>query len=150
VGKKPSPRKPSLEEAVALLRNRYKSRLIPPLEGLAYRFTIWLPILSRGEPVFSPRQRFLLKRFFLDCFGGVSESTVEGFPPWSGSWLPAEGEEPIVDHHVMFIVYTLQDAEATTCMRQLKWVLQQDQIAGQEVVLVEQVPVQLVEAFEMS
>jgi hypothetical protein len=39
-GKKATPRKPSLEEAVALLRLRYGSRLAPPLEGLAYRFTI--------------------------------------------------------------------------------------------------------------
>jgi hypothetical protein len=35
-------------------------------------------------------------------------------------------------------------------MRQLKWVLQQHQVAAQEVVLVEQVPVNLIEAMELS
>jgi hypothetical protein len=120
------------------------------LEGLAYRFTIWLPILAKGKPVFSEAQRILLNSFFHDCFGGFSQSSLEGYPPWSGSWLPAGAEEPIVDHHILFVVYALQDAEALTCLRQLKWVLQQEQVAAQEVVLIEQVPVRLIEAAELS
>ena len=56
----------------------------------------------------------------------------------------------ITDHHVLLVVYTVQDVEALTCMRQLKWVLQQDETTAQEVILIEQVPVQLVEALEMS
>src|SRR5262249_55449751 len=128
------PRKPSLEEALALLRHRYSGRLAPPLEGLAYRFTIWLPILAQGKPVFSEEQQSRLHGLFHDCFGGFSQSKIEGFPPWSGSWLPAGADEPIVDHHILLIVYTLQDAEALACMRQLKWILQQDQVAAQEVV----------------
>jgi hypothetical protein len=36
-----------------------------------------------------------------------------------------------------------------TCFRQLKWVLQQEQVAAQEVVLIEQVPVHLIEAAEL-
>jgi hypothetical protein len=117
---------------------------------LAYRFTIWLPILLQGRPVFSEEQRIHLTGLFRDCFGGVSQTSVEGFPPWTGSWLPAGGDEPIVDHHILLVVYALQDAEATACMRQLKWVLQQDQVAGQQVVLIEQVPVHLIEAAEFS
>jgi hypothetical protein len=75
---------------------------------------------------------------------------VEGFPPWTGYWLPAGAEEPIVDHHLQFVVYALQDDEALSCMRQLKWLLQQEQVAGQEVVLIERVPVHLLEAAELS
>ena len=115
----------------------------------AYRFTIWLPILARGKPVFSQEQRGILEKLLLDCFGGVSRSSVEGFPPWSGSWLPAGAEEPIVDHHIQLVVYSLQDAEALTCLRQLKWVLQQEHVAAQEVALIEQVPVHLIEAAEL-
>jgi hypothetical protein len=150
VAKKQLPRKPSLEEAVALLRQRYGGRLAPPLEGLAYRFTIWLPVQAKGRPVFSGEQRLLLYALFRDCFGGFSQSSLEGFPPWSGSWLPAGTDEPIVDHHILLIVYSLQDVEALTCLRQLKWVLQQHHVAAQEVVLIEQVPVHLVEAVELS
>jgi hypothetical protein len=133
-----------------LLRQRYSGRLAPPLEGLAYRFTIWLPVQAKGRPVFSGEQRLLLYALFRDCFGGFSQSSLEGFPPWSGSWLPAGTDEPIVDHHILLIVYSLQDVEALTCLRQLKWVLQQHHVAAQEVVLIEQVPVHLVEAAELS
>src|SRR5262245_16795154 len=98
VARKQLPRKPSLEEAVALLRQRHGGRLVPPLAGLAYRFTIWLPILAQGKPVFTEEQRFVLAALFRECFGGFSETRVEGFPPWSGSWLPAGAPEPIVDH----------------------------------------------------
>jgi hypothetical protein len=149
VAKKQPPKKPSLDEAAAVLRHRYHGRLAPPQEGLAYRFTIWLPILAKGKPVFSKEQRSLIYNLFHDCFGGFSESSVEGFPPWSGSWLPAGADEPIVDYHTLLVVYTLQDAEALTCLRQLKWILQQEQVAAQEVVLIEQVPVHLIEAAEL-
>ena len=150
MARKQSPKNPNLEQAVALLRSRYRGRLNPPLEGLAYRFTIWLPILTQGKLVFSEEQRLLLYDLFHDCFGGFSQSSVEGFPPWSGSWLPAGTKQPIVDHHIVLIIYALQDAEATTCMRQLKWILQQDRLAAQEVVLIEQVPVHLIEAAKFS
>jgi hypothetical protein len=150
VAKKHVTKKPSLEEAITLLRSRYGGRLAPPLEGLAYRFTIWLPILSKGQPVFSREQQTQLNDLFHDCFGGFSQSNVEGFPPWSGSWLPSRTEEPIVDHHILLVVYTLQDAAALTCLRHLKWILQQEHVATQEVVLIEQVPVHLIEAAELS
>ena len=150
VAGKQLPKKPSLEQAIALLRHRYGGRLAPPLEGLAYRFTVWLPILAHGKPVFSQDQRILLHGLFHDCFGGYSQSSVEGFPPWSGSWLPAGTDQPIVDHHILLVVYALQDAEALTCFRQLKWILQQKQVAAQQVILIEQVPVHLIEAAELS
>jgi hypothetical protein len=149
VAKRQTSRKTSLEEAVALLSDRYRGKLIPPLEGLAYRFTIWLPVLAQGKPVFSEAQQILLNRFFHNCYGGFSQSNLEGSPPWSGSWLPAGADEPIVDQHIHLIIYTLQDAAALTCLRQLKWVLQQDHVAGQQVVLIEKVPVHLIEAAEL-
>ena len=88
--KKQSPKKQSLEEAVAVLRHRFRGRLAPPLEGLAYRFTIWLPIQTQGKPVFSEEQQAHLFGLFHDCFGGFSQSSVEGFPPWSGPGSPKE------------------------------------------------------------
>ena len=150
MAKKHPPKNPSLEEAVAWLRDRYRGRLAPPLEGLAYRFTIWLPILAQGKPVFSEEQQSLLNGFFHDCFGGFSQSSVEGFPPWSGSWLPAGAAEPIVDHHILLVLYALQDAKALTCFRHLRWILQQEQVAAQQVVLIETVPVHLIEATALS
>jgi hypothetical protein len=147
VARKQAPRKSGLEEVVAELRQRFGGqRLAPPLEGMAYRFTIWLPVLAKGAPVFSERQRLVLHDLLNDCFGGFTQSNLQGFPPWSGSWLPRGAEEPIVDQHIHLVVYALQDAEAVTCMRRLKWTLQQDHVAGQEVVLIEQVPIQFVEA----
>src|SRR5207253_1119092 len=97
---------------------------------------------------FSEGQQKLLFKLFHDCFGGYSQSNVEGFPPWSGSWISPEAEEPIVDHHILFVIYTLQHPDALTCLRQLKWALQQEHVAAQEVVLIEHVPVHLVEAEE--
>jgi hypothetical protein len=150
VGKKQSPKNLSLEDGVALLRERYAARLKPPLEGLAYRFSIWLPVQARGKPVFTARHRIILQDLFHDCFGGDTQSAIETTPPWAGSWLPEGSDEPIVDHHIQLIIYSLQDADALTCVRQLKWLLQQDQIAAQQVVLIERVPVHLVEAAELS
>lgn len=150
MAKKHLPKNASLEEALALLRQHFGGRLAPPLEGLAYRFTIWLPVLARGKPVFSAKHHVLLHAFFHECFGGFSQSTVEAAPPWSGSWLPEGADEPIVDHHILLIVYSLQHATALSCMRQLKWILQQDQEADQQVVLIEKVPVHLIEAEAMA
>ena len=149
MAKKQAARRPSLEEGVATLRQRYGGRLAPPLEGLAYRFTIWLPVLAQGQVVFSEEDRILLNDLFHDCCGGFSQSSLEGFPPWSGSWLPAGTDTPIVDHHIHYVVYTLQDAKALTCLRQLKWILQQEHVAAQQVVLIEKVPVHLIEAAEL-
>jgi hypothetical protein len=106
--------------------------------------------LARGKPVFTEEQRLLLRDFFHDCFGGFSETNVEGYPPWVGSWLPAGADQPIVDHHILLVVYALQDTQALTCMRQLKWVLQREEVAGQQVVLIEQVPVHLIEAADLA
>jgi hypothetical protein len=148
VARKP-PKKPSLEEGIASLKARYGGRLKPPLDGLAYRFTIWLPVQSRGIRVFSDTQQNHLFKLFHLCCGGCSHSRLEGFPPWSGSWLPEGADDPIVDHHVLLIVYALQDADSVAFMRQLKWLLQQEHVAAQQVVLIEQVPVQFVEAAEL-
>jgi hypothetical protein len=106
--------------------------------------------LARQAGFFSEEQRIVLNGLFHDCFGGFSQSSVEGLPPWSGSWLPAGADEPIVDQHILLVVYALQDVEALACFRQLRWILQQKQVADQEVVLVELMPVHLVEAAELS
>jgi hypothetical protein len=148
VARKHLPKKLSLEEGVAFPTERFGGRLAPPLEGLAYRFTIWLPVQSRGREVFTEPHQIQLFKLFHDCFGGYSHSRLEGFPPWSGSWLPEGTDDPIVDHHIILIVYTLQDSAALACLRQLKWILQQEHVAAQQVVLIEQVPVHLVEAAE--
>jgi hypothetical protein len=150
MGKKLPPKKLGLDEGIALLRARYGGRLMPSLEGLAYRFTIWLPIQSRGQVVFSEEQRFDIGGLLNHCFGGYSQSRLEGFPPWSGSWLPEGSDDPIVDHHVLLIVYSVQDSAALVCIRQLKWLLQQKHVAAQQIVLIEQVPVHLVEAAELA
>ena len=55
-----------------------------------------------------------------------------------------------LDFHIQMIVFALQDLEAVMCIRQLKWLLEQDHVAAQEVVLIEQVPVQFVEAAELT
>ena len=100
--------------------------------------------------MFSEEQRLVLRGILGDCFGGFSQTNLEGYPPWLGSWLPDGADEPIVDFHIQFVIYALQDAEAVAFMRQLKWLLQQEHVAAQEVVLIEQVPVQFVEAAELA
>jgi len=95
-------------------------------------------------------QRFILRGLLDHCFGGFSQTTLEGYPPWFGSWLPDGADEPVVDFHIQMVIYALQDAESVACIRQLKWLLQQEHVAAQEVVLIEQVPVQFVEALEPS
>lgn len=144
------PRRLSLDDGIALLTHRFGRRLKPPLAGLAYRFTIWLPVQSMGRPVFTGEQQLRLFKLFHVCCGGCSHTRLEGFPPWSGSWLPDDADEPIVDHHILVVVYALQEAQAVQLMQQLKWLLQQEQVAAQQIVLIEQVPVSFVEAAELQ
>lgn len=150
MARKQPPEKPSLEEGIAQLKQRFAGRLKPPLDGLAYRFTIWLPVQADGKRVFTDEHQRQIIAFFHVCCGGCSHSRLEGFPPWSGSWLPEGTADAIIDHHILIIVYTLQVSEAVGCMGQLKCLLQQAHVAGQEIVLIEQVPVQFVAAVELS
>lgn len=137
----------TLEVQLESLLARYgNNRLAPPLEGLADRFTIWLPVQCRGKVVFSEEQRIAIGGFLNRCFGGYSQSNLQAYPPWVGSWLPNTADEAVIDQHIHLIVYALQDSEAVDCMRRLKWLLEQGHIAAQEVVLIEQVPIQFVES----
>jgi hypothetical protein len=58
--KKQRPKRVSLEAGVSGLREKFGRRLVPPLEGVAYRFTIWLPVQAEGKPVFTENQRMML------------------------------------------------------------------------------------------
>src|ERR1700732_392864 len=94
------------------LHNGFQGRLFPPLGGFAYRFTIFLPLLSEGREVFSIRQRRLLGELFHACCGGYTEASAEGHPPFYGSWLPPGAEHPIVDRHTLMVLYTPQTERA--------------------------------------
>ena len=81
---------------------------------------------------------------------GFTESAAEGNPPWYGSWAPAGADRPIVDGHIQMIVYTPQIEEAKDFFRQLRWILEQKQVANQEVVLIEHTTAWLVESSPLS
>jgi hypothetical protein len=88
------------------LRALFEGRLAPPLAGFVYRFTIFLPLLSKGKKVFSVHQRRLLADLFHDCMDGYTETSAEGHPPWYGSWAAPGAVQPIVDRHTLMVVYT--------------------------------------------
>ena len=135
----------SLEEMLQKLHDAFAGRLVPPLSGYVYRFTIFLPILSEGREVFSGLQRQLLKELFHACFGGYTEAAAEGHPPVYGSWLPPGATKPVVDRHSLMAVYTPQIEEAKDFFLHLRWILEQKHVADQEVVLIEHSTVWLVE-----
>lgn len=120
-----------LETMLQTLKACYHRRLAPPLGGYDYRFTIYLPLLSEGHEVFSRLQRTILGELFYDCFGGFTEAAVEGNPPFCGSWMPPGARRPIVDQHTLFVLYTRQTEEAKDFFRQLRWILEQKQVANQ-------------------
>lgn len=120
--------------------------MAPPLGGFVYRFTIFLPLLSEGRQVFSGVHRELLADLFHACCGGFTEASVEGHPPWYGSWLPRGAKQPIVDRHTLMVLYTPQTEEAKDFFRRLRWILEQKQVANQDVVLIEHTTAWLVEA----
>lgn len=127
------------------LNAAYEGRLAPPLSGFVYRFTIFLPLLSEGREVFSVPQQRLLAQLFHACFGGYTEASAEGHPPFYGSWLPQGAAQPIVDRHTLIYLYAPQIEEAKDFFRQLRWILEQKQVANQQVVLIEHTTVWLVE-----
>jgi hypothetical protein len=128
------------------LEAEFKGSLFPPLGGYVYRFTIYLPLLSEGKTVFSKQQYALLVSLFHACFGGYSETSAEGHPPWYGSWLPAGAVRPIIDHHTLIVLYSPQTGGPKRFFSRLRWILEQKEAANQEVVLIEHVTAWLVEA----
>lgn len=136
---------PSLEEMLQTLKASYRGRLAPPLGGFVYRFTLFLPILSEGRPVFTDVQREALAKLFHSCMRGFTETMAESNPPWYGSWAPPGGRRPIIDCHTLMVVYTPQIDEAKDFFGQLRWILEQKQVANQEVVLIEHTTAWLVE-----
>jgi hypothetical protein len=139
-----------LEELLAVLEARPPRNLRPELEGYAYRFTVLLPLLSSaGKVVFSGLHCALLFRLFMHRFGGFLASAHEGSPPWYGSWLPEEADEPITDRHMLLVLYPAQRTEADQFFQHLPWVLPLEQVAGQDVVVMEKTPVWLMEAREL-
>ena len=140
----------SFESLLSELKAIHHGQLFPPLAGFVYRFAIYLPLLSEGREVFSSRQRALLSDLFLDCFAGFSENASEGHPPWYGSWSPLGADRPIVDRHTLIVLYSPQTEQAKDFFRRLRWILEQDEQANQDVVLIEHVAAWLVEAAAMS
>jgi len=127
------------------LKTTFRGRLAPPPGGFGYRFTIFLPLLSEGREVFSVQQRLSLANLFHACMGGLTEMSAEGHPPIYGSWLPPGAARPIVDRHTLMILYTPQTEEAKDFFRRLRWILEQKQVAEQDVVLIEHTTAWLVE-----
>jgi hypothetical protein len=127
------------------LKDTCRGRLAPPLSGFVYRFTIFLPLLSEGKEVFSRAHQELLAELFHTCCAGFTQSSAEGNPPWYGSWAPPGAMQPIVDRHTLLVVYTPQIEEAKDFFRQLRWILEQKQVANQDVVLIEHTTAYLVE-----
>ena len=138
--------RPTFEQLLGQLSARFRNRLVPPLAGYVYRFTIYLPLLCEGKVVFSKTQRFLLARLFHECFAGFSETASEGNPPWYGSWAPPGSRRPIVDRHTLIVLYAPQIEEAKDFFGQLRWILERKETANQDVVLIEHVAAWLVEA----
>jgi hypothetical protein len=140
---------PSLEVMLHELKASFRGRLAPPLGGFVYRFTIFLPLLSEGKEVFSRQQRYLLSDLFHDCMKGFTETSAEGHPPWYGSWAPPGAARPVIDRHTLMVVYTPQTDEAKDFFGQLRWILEQKQVANQEVVLIEHITAWLVEPSQL-
>ena len=141
---------PSLEEMLHALQAIFDGRLAPSLGGYAYRFTIFLPLLSNGKEVFSQRQRYMLTGVFHACMKGYSETTSDSQPPCHGSWVPTGTDVPVVDRHTVIVVYTPQIEEAKDFFAQLRWILEQKQVANQDVILIEHTTVWLVESSPLA
>jgi hypothetical protein len=105
-----------------------------------------LPLLSEGKEVFTRAHRELLADLFHACCAGFTETSAEGHPPWYGSWVPSGATRPIIDRHTLQVVYTPQTDEAKDFFRRLRWILEQKQVANQEVVLIEHTTAWLVES----
>ena len=138
----PREKKRSFDELLTILEQAVPPTraLRPELEGSTYRFTVWLPLLSKsGKEVFSELQVADLGEFFATRFGGCSATTVEGSPPWQGIWL-YKGK-PVIDRHMHFVVYTAPLDEAKNAFRHLKAVLEES--GNQKIVVVEFLSVDL-------
>ena len=126
---------------------RDTKELHPVLEGPTYRFTVWMPIRSgSSQTIFNADQIGELLDLFCIRFGGCSITAVDGRVPWEGVWLDETGNR-VDDRHLLFVVYSAQSKKAIRFFQFLRWMLQ---IAGnQDIVVVELLPVEIVDAVEM-
>jgi hypothetical protein len=133
---------PILEQAVPPTR-----ALRPRLVGSTYRFTVWFPLLSKsGKEVFSETQVVDLAEFFANRFGGCSATAVEGRPPWHGIWV--HKGKPVIDRHMLFVVYTAPVDDAKNAFRQLRTML--EEAGNQKIIVVEFLSVELLRGMPLS
>jgi hypothetical protein len=67
-----------LKELLDVLKSEPPGDLKPGLAGYAYRFTLYLLLLSAGKPVFTGEQCDLLGELFHARCAGFSATSVEG------------------------------------------------------------------------
>ncbi len=137
---------PSLKELLGGLVAQPPGDLSSPLEGYAYRFTVYLPLLSQGKEVFTEEHIETLDEFFNKRFQGYSATTAEGNPPWYGSWIRPGSEKAVRDKHMLWVVYTAQVEDAKALFQYLKFILELKHVAGQDVVVIEHTTVWLMKA----
>jgi hypothetical protein len=110
------------------------------LKGVAYRFAILLPVLSRGREVFSDDDQEHLQELLTVDFGGCTYTPNITHPLVEGAWRDEAGSM-VRDKHVQFVVYTSQTEESMAFFRELQQRLQAS--GQQEKVLIEQTAVRL-------
>ena len=150
MAKKKSPRKVSLEDGIARLSNRYAV-------ACCLRSKDWPTDLPSGFRCKRAAKRFSLRLNYHSSSNSFTPVAAAAPTLASKDFRrgPAPGcrKEPVNQSLTItffLVVYALQDNTTITCVSQLKWLLQQDHIAAQEVVLIEQVPVSLVESAAMT
>jgi hypothetical protein len=113
------------------------------LEGLAYRYTVILPLFSEetGEEIFSvDRDLPDIVNLFGRRFGGCTISSVS-----RGTWLPAEGRRVEADRILQIYVYTKQqEGVIDSFFQRLKYRLKRH--GKQEEVVIEKIEVRLLSA----
>jgi hypothetical protein len=70
---------------------------------------------------------------------GFRASIRREFRDWCGSWLPPEATKPVIDRHMLFVLYTPQVDEDKTFFRHLKSIQELKEVAEQEMVLIEHI-----------
>jgi hypothetical protein len=115
-------------------------RLPQDLKGVAYRFALLLPVLSRGREVFGKDDLLALQELLTDDFGGCTYTAGITHPLLEGTWRD-HAESIVRDKHVQFVVYTTQTEETGAYFRELQQRLQAH--GQQEKVLIEQTTVRL-------
>lgn len=110
------------------------------LRGYALKFTLVLPVLWKGQEVFSGGDEWDLQNLLTEDFGGCTYTYGVSHPLYQGTYVDETGNV-VRNENAIYTIYAAHSERSIEYFRELQGRLQEH--SGEEKILIEMLPVQL-------